>query len=165
VLLHRLPEIEQQFGWHLHLEPFGVHAGVSVVALLVPGAIALIAHTIMRWFNRSCKPRPFVELAYGYLPFVLGANLAHYLRLGLTEAGRVLPVTFATFGLGTANLPIAVAHPAVIAFLQATTLIAAFWLSVVLTQKIARQPILKLLPQHLALAAIATFTWKIMIGW
>lgn len=164
VFLHRLPEIESQFGWNLHLDNFGIHAGVSAIALLVPGAIALLAHTFTRLLNPICK-RPFKELAYGYLPFVLGANVAHYLRLGLTEAGRIIPVSFATFGLGTTQLPIAVAHPAVIAFLQAVALIFTFWLSVFLTQKIARLPIVKLLPQHLALGAIGSLIWVITVGW
>jgi hypothetical protein len=165
VLLHRLPEIEQQFGWSLPLENFAIHAGISLVALAIPGAIALLAQACIRWLNPTCKPRSFVELAYSYLPFVLGANLAHYLRLGLTEAGRIIPVTFATFGFGTANLPVAVADPAVIAFLQAVALIVSFWLSVFLVQKIARLPLRKMLPQHLALAAIGVLIWKVVVGW
>ncbi len=116
VFLHRLPEIEQEFGWNLHLNHFGLHTGISLLALLVPVAIALVAHPLVGIISRNQKPRPFLELAYGYLPLVLGANLAHYLRLGLTEAGRIIPVTFATFGMGTANLPVAVAHPAVVSF-------------------------------------------------
>ncbi|MGA7934559.1 MAG: sigma 54-interacting transcriptional regulator [Kovacikia sp.] len=165
VFLHRLPEIEQQFGWNLHLDHFGIHAGLSLLVLLVPGAIALTAHPLIRLISRAVKSRPFLELSYGYLPLVLGANLAHYLRLGLTEAGRIVPVTFATFGFGTANLPVAVAHPAVIAFLQATTLICSFWLSVFLTQKIARQPLWNLLPQYLAMVVIDTLLWKVIVGW
>lgn len=164
VFLHRLPEIEQFLGLNLHLSQFGFHAGVSVLALMVPGAIALLSHWILRSLNR--KVRPFLELAYGYLPLVLGCSLAHYLYLGLNEAGRILPVTIATFGGGDsliATLPIAVAHPAVIEFLQAVTIILAFWLSVFLTQKIARQPFLSLLPQHLAMASIGSFVWKLMI--
>ncbi len=165
VFLHRLPEIEAQFGWNLHLNHFGIHAGVSLLALLVPSAIALLAYAIIRLLQRNRKPRPFLELAYGYLPLVLGASVAHYLRLGLTEAGQIVPVTFATFGLGTANLPIAITDPAVIAFLQSVVLIFAFWLSVILTQKIARQSWLNLLPQHLAMVAIGSLMWKVIVGW
>lgn len=165
VLLHRLPEIAAEFGWNFRLEQFGFHAIASMIALFVPGAIALLAHQLIRLLNRSIKPRPFLELAYGYLPLVLGANLAHYLRLGLTEAGQIIPVTFATFGFGTTHLPIAVAHPAVIAFLQAVTLIFSFWLSVTLTQKIARQPFQNLLPQHLAMAGTGSLVWRIIVGW
>jgi transcriptional regulator with AAA-type ATPase domain/NAD-dependent dihydropyrimidine dehydrogenase PreA subunit len=163
VFLHRLPEIEQQFHWDLHLQHFGFHAGVSVLALLVPAAIALLAHPLIRL---TCvKPRPFLELAYGYLPLVLACNLAHYLRLGLTEAGQVLPVTIATFGWSAVNLPVAVAHPAVLSFLQAVTLIVGFWLSVFLTQKIARKPFWRLLPQHLSALAIGSLMWKVIVGW
>jgi transcriptional regulator with AAA-type ATPase domain/NAD-dependent dihydropyrimidine dehydrogenase PreA subunit len=163
--LHRLPELEALIGRSLGLDHFGIHAVISMLALGLPGAIALLAHQLIRLVNRSRKSRPFLELAYGYLPLVLGVNLAHYLRLGLTEAGQILPVTFATFGLGSTNLPVAIAHPAVIAFLQAVTLIAGFWLSVFLTQKIARQPLLNLLPQHLALLGIGSLAWKAMVGW
>jgi len=165
VFLHRLPEIEQEFDWNLHLNHFGLHAALSLLALLVPVTIALVAHPLIRLISRNQKPRPFLELAYGYLPLVLGANLAHYLRLGLTEAGRIIPVTFATFGMGTTNLPVAVAHPAVISFLQATTLVVSFWLSVLLTQKIARQSFLNLMPQYLAMAAIGSLLWKAIVGW
>lgn len=167
VFLHRLPEIGTEIGWNLPLEHFGIHAGLAVIVMLIPAAIALLAHGVIRLLNRSCKPRSFIELAYGYLPLVLGGNLAHYLRLGLTEAGRVVPVTFATFGLstGTVDSLVAVAHPAVIAFLQAVTLIGTVWLSVFLTQRIARQPFLKLLPQHFAIFAIGSLMWKVIIGW
>jgi len=163
-ILHRLPELEALLGRSLGLNHFGIHAELSLIVLAIPGAIALLFHQLVRLLNRTIKPRPFLELAYGYLPLVLGANLAHYLHLGLTEAGQIIPVTFATFGLGTANLPVAIAHPAVIAFLQGVTLIASFWLSVILTQKIARQPLVNLLPQHLALFVIGSLMWKLMLN-
>jgi polyferredoxin len=165
--LHRLPEIltvlhQNSEGF---LQPVASHAGVSVLALVLPGAIALLGHRLTRWFNPNIKACDFKQLAYGYLPLVLGANLAHYLRLGLTEAGQIIPVTVATFGYSAVGLPIAIAHPAVIAFLQAVTLILSFWLSVILTQKIARQPLLKLLPQHLTMAAIGGALWQVIVGW
>ncbi len=165
VFLHRLPEISAQFGWPIPLENFGVHAGVSVLALLGPGAIALLAHGLLRLLNRKLKPRPFVELAYGYLPLLLGGSLAHYLRLGLNEAGRVVPVTMATFGYSGVGMPVAVADPAVVAFLQAVTLIVSVWLSIFLTQKIARQSVWALLPQHLAMVGLGAVIWKITVGW
>jgi transcriptional regulator with AAA-type ATPase domain/NAD-dependent dihydropyrimidine dehydrogenase PreA subunit len=165
VLLHRLPEIAAQFGWAIDLENFAVHAGVAALALLVPVTIALVAYSLMQLWHRTLKPRPFLELAYGYLPLVLGGNLAHYLRLGLSEAGRVVPVTLATFGYSSVGMPIAVADPIIIAFLQGVTLIAAVWLSVILTQKIARQPFLSLLPQHFATVALGSLLWKVIVGW
>lgn len=165
VFLHRLPELNSVFGWNIPIQNFGVHAGVSILALLVPGSIALSAHGLMQLFTP--KSRPFLELAYGYLPLVLGTSLAHYLRLGLTEAGRILPVTAATFGGSDsliAALPVAIAHPAVIEFLQATTIVFTFWLSVFLTQKIARQPLMNLLPQYSAMGTIGSLLWKLIVS-
>ena len=90
--------------------------------------------------------------------------MSHYLRLGLTEGGRILPVTMATFGLSGENLPILVAHPAVIAFLQGTTLIFGILLSILLTQKIARQQLKFLLPQHLVTILLGIGMSQIIIG-
>jgi len=104
-----------------------------------------------------------IELAYGYLPLVLGGNFAHYLRLGLGESGKILPVTFATFGLSGEQLPILVAHPAVIAFLQGATLIFSVLLTIVLTQKIARQPLRTLIWQHLAAIILGISMWTIIV--
>lgn len=165
VFLHRLPELEGWLGWNLHLDNFASHAGLSVLVLLIPVAIALLADRLIRWLNQSCKPRSFVELAYGYLPLVLGGSLAHYLRLGLTEAGRILPVSLAMLGMNGQMAPIAVAHPAVVAFLQAVTLIGSVWLSVFLTQKISHQPFWRMVPQHLATVAIGSLMWKVIVGW
>ncbi|MGL5835743.1 MAG: AAA family ATPase, partial [Waterburya sp.] len=118
--------------------------------------------------NSKYKPHKFIKLAYGYLPLVLAGNLAHYLRLGLSEAGRIIPVTMATFGLNDslqgASLPILVAHPAVIAFLQGSCLIFGVLLSILLTQKIARQQFKYLLPQHLAIAILAMSMGQIIVG-
>jgi hypothetical protein len=165
VLLHRLPELEAEFGWNLHLENFGLHTSASLMALLLPGLTILLAQQLTKGLNPAIKSRRLLDLAYGYLPLVLGGNLAHYLRLGLTEAGQVLPVTFATIGFGTSNLPVAIAHPAVIAFLQATTLIISFWLSVILTQKIARQAFWNLMPHYFAMVGLGSLMWKVIVGY
>lgn len=164
IFLHRLPELQASLGLNLDLTQFWTHLGVSVVALSVPAIVPIVAYGLIRLLQQSLKPRPFIELAYGYLPLVLGGSLAHYLRLGLGEAGRILPVTMATFGYSGEALPIVVAHPAVIAFLQGTTLIVSVLLTVILTQKIARQPLRLLLPQHLGVIALAASLWSIVVG-
>ncbi len=167
VFLHRLPEIETRLGLNLNLNIFSIHAVVSILALSLPIILPLIAQIIIKYLcqrDRSFKSRKFIELAYGYLPLVLAGNLAHYLRLGLTEGGKILPVTMATFGLSGENLPVLVAHPAVIAFLQGTTLIFGVLLSILLTQKIARQPLKFLLPQHLVTTILGIGMWQIIIG-
>jgi NAD-dependent dihydropyrimidine dehydrogenase PreA subunit len=163
VFLHRLPQLESWLGWDLHLDNFAAHALVSIVALLIPVAIAAPIDWIMAKLNPQWTSRSFVTMAYGYLPLVLAGTMAHYLSLGLAEAGRVIPVAFATFGLGTANLPVWVAHPAVIEFLQAVALIVGMLLSLVLTQKIARQDLGKLWPQYGAIGGIGYLMWVAIV--
>ncbi|MEP0753295.1 sigma 54-interacting transcriptional regulator [Trichocoleus sp. Lan] len=163
VYLHRLPELQSTLGLHLDLTQFWQHFGFSLVALIVPATVPFLAYSAIKLFKGSVKPRSFIELAYGYLPLVLGANLAHYWRLGLGEAGRILPLTMATFGLSGEGLPVLVAHPAVIEFLQGTTLIFSLLLTMLLTQKIARQSFRALLPQHLGAIALFVSLWAIIV--
>ncbi len=166
VFLHRLPEIQATLGWQFNLTQFWTHLGVSLVVLVLPSIVLFATYGLIKLIQQAVKSksRPFVELAYGYLPLVLGASLAHYLRLGLGEAGRILPVAWATFGYNGTELPILVAHPAVIAFLQGTTLICSVLLTIVLTQKIARQPLRLLLPQHLGAITLGISLWVIIVG-
>lgn len=165
IFLHRLPEIQSILGLNVNLTQFWPHFAVSLAALIVPVTIPFLAYGLIKLFEGSLKPRSFVELAYGYLPLVWGGSLAHYLRLGLGEAGRIIPVSFATFGMNGEALPILVAHPAVIAFLQGTTLIFSAFLTMILTQKIARQSVRSLLPQHLAAVVLAVSLWAIIVDW
>jgi transcriptional regulator with AAA-type ATPase domain/NAD-dependent dihydropyrimidine dehydrogenase PreA subunit len=182
VYLHRLPELQSWLGFQLDLTPFLPHLGASLLALIVPATVVFTAYGLMYLGDITPNPftlknkdaagkrklrsklRPFIELAYGYLPLVLGGNLAHYLRLGLGEGGRILPVTFATFGLEGEQLPVLVAHPAVIDFLQGTTLIFSVLLTIVLTQKIARQPMRSLFWQHLAAIVLGASMWAIIVS-
>jgi polyferredoxin len=173
IFLHRLPELQTELGLSLDLTDFWFHLGLSLAALSIPAAIPLIAYGGMQLFQRLGnalewflpKPKAFVELAYGYLPLVLGGNLAHYLRLGLGESGRILPVTMATFGLSGEGLPVFVAHPAVIAFLQAITIIAGTILTMILTQKIACQSVRSLLAQHLGAVVLGVCLWAVIVGY
>ena len=167
VFLHRLPELLTALDWPLDLANFWVHGGVAIALLSLPALIPLAAQALLHLMHRLAvtrSPRPFVELAYGYLPLVLTGTLAHYLRLFLTEAGRVLPVGAATIGLSGVSLPVVVAHPAVIAFLQGTALLVGALLSIILTQKIARYPLRLMLPQHLAILGLTVGLWRLVVG-
>jgi transcriptional regulator with AAA-type ATPase domain/NAD-dependent dihydropyrimidine dehydrogenase PreA subunit len=163
VYLHHLSELQAWFGLELDLTQFWQHLGFSLLALTIPAFVTFMAYGLIYLFNFQRQPRPFVELAYGYLPLVLGGNLAHYLRLGLSEGGRILPVSFATFGLNGEQLPILVAHPAVIDFLQGATLIFSVLLTIVLTQKIARQPWRAMFWQHLAAIVLGSSMWVMIV--
>jgi polyferredoxin len=173
VFLHRLPELQTELGLSLDLTEFLPHFGFSVAALSIPATIPLIAYGgILLWQRLGNmlkwslpKPRPFIELAYGYLPLVLAGNLAHYLRLGLGEGGRILPVALATFGLNGEGLPIFVAHPAVIEFLQAVTIASGTILTMILTQKIACQSVRSLLAQHLGAVVLGVCLWAVIVGY
>jgi transcriptional regulator with AAA-type ATPase domain/NAD-dependent dihydropyrimidine dehydrogenase PreA subunit len=158
VFLHHLPEIQSQLELPIDLSNFGQHSGLAIAVLFLPALVPLLAHaglkSIIRHFS-SLKPRLFVELAYGYLPLVFMGNIAHYLQLGLGEAGKILPVALATFGLEGGNLPIFVAHPAVISFLQGTALLIGVLTSIFLTRKIAKQPYKLLVPQHVGTIVLA----------
>ncbi len=162
VFLHHLPELQTQFNLPFDLTQFQPHFWVSIAALSLPAVVPMVAHLLTRL---NVKSRSFVDLAYGYLPLVLAGNLAHYLQLGLAEGGRILPVAFATFGLTGEGLPLLIAHPAVISFLQGTVLIFGAVTSVILTQQIARQPFKVLLPQHLAIGVLMMSFWRVILGY
>ena len=166
VFLHRLPQIATRFNLDWHLDIFAEHSIIAIAILFLPVIIPIIAHQVVRLLARlnKTKPKTFIELAYGYLPLALAGNLAHYLTLGLNEGGRILPVTLATFGISNSSLPVLVAHPAVIAFLQGTTLIIGTLWAIYLTQKIARKPIKMLLPQHLVTITGAIIMGQIIVG-
>jgi hypothetical protein len=162
-LLHRLPELQAWLGLNFDLTQFWTHLGVSLAALILPAIVPFAAYGLIRLFPQPLKPRPFIELAYGYLPLVLGGSLAYYLRLGLGEAGQILPVAWAAFGYSGEGLPLLVAHPAVITFAGSDTdFLRAFDSDI--NSKIARQPLQMLLPQHLGAIALGASLWSIIVG-
>ncbi|ANV84240.1 AAA family ATPase [Picosynechococcus sp. PCC 7003] len=164
IFLHRLPEINQVLGLNVDLSQFWPHLGLAIAALGIPAGLVLLTGAAVQFLNSPPKAKPFLQLAYGYLPLVLGGSLAHYLRLGLGEAGQILPVTMATFGLQGSTLPIVVAHPAVIAFLQGSTLIFGTLCTFVLTKKISKQAWRSLLPQYLTSLGLTWAMAQIIVG-
>ena len=145
--MQRRPAVAAALGVSETVVGFGGHAIATLLLLFLPLPLAWVAHRLTQLIQPRLKARPFTQVAYGWLPMVLLSSLAHYLSLGLTEAGRIIPVSFASFGLASTG-PVVVAHPAVIAFLQGVSLIVGALLSILLTQRIVRQPWVKLLPVH-----------------
>jgi hypothetical protein len=154
VFLHHLGDILPDWD----LSKFSIHAGISILILALPAILPILASRLAQSEQIS-----WVKLAYGYLPIVLAANLAHYLNLGLSEAGRIIPVSFATFGLSKANLPILVADPAVISFLQGVTLLVGLLCSVIVAINIAKGAWRKLLPQHFASLLLTVSLWQVIL--
>lgn len=163
VFLHRLPQLQTALGLDFHLQNFWPHLGISVGVLAIATLIPITGHGLLRVLSPG-KHRPFLELAYGYLPLVLGVTLAHYLKMGLTEAGQILPVSWATLGYANAALPAFAAHPAVIGFLQGSTLVLSLLLTWIVTQKIGRQSFKSLWPQHLTALSLIIGFWQIIVG-
>jgi transcriptional regulator with AAA-type ATPase domain/NAD-dependent dihydropyrimidine dehydrogenase PreA subunit len=162
IFLHRLPELESWLGLNFRLGQFWFHARISLGVLAISSSIPLLGQGLLNLLSPG-KHRPFLELAYGYLPLVLGGTLAHYLRLGLTEAGQVLPVTLATFGYSGATLPTVIAHPAVMAFLQGSVLVMGVALTGLLIQKIGRQSVASLWPHHLTAIGLTVLLWQVIV--
>lgn len=163
VFLHRLPQLQTALGLDFHLQNFWPHLGISVGVLAIATLIPITGHGLLRVLSPG-KHRPFLELAYGYLPLVLGVTLAHYLKMGLTEAGQILPVSWATLGYANVALPAFAAHPAVIGFLQGSTLVLSLLLTWIVTQKIGRQSFKSLWPQHLTALSLIIGFWQIIVG-
>jgi transcriptional regulator with AAA-type ATPase domain/NAD-dependent dihydropyrimidine dehydrogenase PreA subunit len=167
VYLHRLPELQTRLGLALALDNGWIHSTIAALILGLPAVLPLgaagLGHMLQRVWPGP-KGTGFVRLAYGYLPLVWAANLAHYLRLGLQEGGRIIPVSLATFGRSGANLPVWVAHPAVVAFLQGSTLIIGIGASLWLTQKIARQPLSSMLADYGCIVLFGWSLWSLIVG-
>jgi transcriptional regulator with AAA-type ATPase domain/NAD-dependent dihydropyrimidine dehydrogenase PreA subunit len=166
VFLHHIPELVAGLGLAWDVQQFSIHAGVAIAALTLPALIPLAAQGLSQGLYRlleTRRPRPFIEWVYGLLPLVLLGSLAHYLPLGLFEGGRILPVGAATIGIAAPHLSVLVAHPAVVAFLQGTALLAGALLSVLLTQKITRYPFRLLIPQHLSTVTLTVGFWWLLL--
>jgi polyferredoxin len=163
VYLHRLPELQTRLGLALPTQTVLGHTGVAIALLALPG-LALLALDALGDRVFPCPGQPFVKRAYGFLPLVWAANLAHYLRLGLGEGGRILPVSLATFGHSGANLPVWVAHPAVVAFLQGVLLLLGMALSVWLSAKLLRQGGPRRWVQHACTVLLGLSLWWVIPG-
>jgi len=94
---------------------------------------------------------------------VWGATLSYYLKPLLEEAGRILPVTAATFGLDGDGLPVLVGDHAVTMFLQASTLLFGSALSLLLTRKIGQKPWVVVTPQCLAVLGLTAELYYLIV--
>lgn len=167
VYLHRLPEIQRWLGWDLPLANGALHALIAFGVLILPAIAPLLAQATMHFLyslRSDPKPRPLIQLVYGYLPLVWAANLAHFLKLGLNEGGQVFAMIPTTLGLPETSIPVWAAHPAVIAFLQGCTLCLGALLSIVIIQRIARQSLRVLIPHCLVFLGLTISFWHLIVS-
>jgi hypothetical protein len=114
--------------------------------------------------------KPFLDLSYGFLPLTWAATLAHYLAPLLLEAGHALPIAARTFAPLTDALEplleplVFEANPAVVAFLQGSTLLFGAGASLVLSRRVAGQPWRTIAPQCALIAAFTAEAWHLILG-
>lgn len=133
-------------------DSFATHAALTALALAAPAALAAGADAVASWLGVAPQPRgaaprpsplptaaPFVRLAYGWLPLVWAASLAHHGRVFGEEAGSVLLAGADFVGVSQDGVPHAQLVPQVVAFLQWVLLVGGGGASTLLTIEIGRQ--------------------------
>ncbi len=138
-------------------------ASARAISLLQSAAGSYTAQQVNAPIQAPIKP--FVDLAYGYLPMVWAGTLAYYLRYGLTEAGRILPVTAATFGVEHVPkwVPVIEAPQEVVAFLQGSTLLFGAGAALIMTRRIAGQPWKTVVPQCGLIIGFTAALWHLIL--
>ncbi|CAE7742509.1 unnamed protein product [Symbiodinium pilosum] len=190
VFCHHLQDLVVQTGAPPNLlEDFAVHSGMAVAALLAPGIFVWLMDRLARGLSSLLYPdqvalilgNDFVDLGYSYLPLTWLASLAHYLKLGLVDAGQVLPTAARTAGYFAAamaqwapgvpgsafaqeqlkaleeSLPSLSASPDVVAFLQGVSLLLAAVFSLQMLTKLGGKAPFAWIHQ----AAIILLTWEL----
>lgn len=139
--------------------PFAWHTGLATASLAYPGVLALAAH-------RAAGSRGnFVREAYSYLPLCWLASIAHYLDLGMGEAGSILPAAARMVGLVdlAPRLPVLVASPEVIDFSQGLCVVVGCLSSLVLLRVLARRPWLEIGWQCGGMIVLSAQLWWLLL--
>jgi polyferredoxin/transcriptional regulator with AAA-type ATPase domain len=142
----------------------GVNAETArAISLLQSAAGSYTAQQVNAPIQAPVKP--FVDLAYGYLPMVWAGTLAYYLRYGLTEAGRILPVAAATFGVEHVPkwVPVIEAPQEVVAFCQGGCLLFGAAAALGMTRRIAGQPWKTVIPQCGLIIGFTATLWHLIL--
>ena len=112
------------------------------------------------------QPAPFIRLAYGYLPLTWAATLAHYEESALREAGTVGRVFVEGLPGGllpASSLPVFIADPAVVTFVQGATLLTGLALGLGLTRKIGGRPWKDIGLQCAGMVAVTAELWWLIV--
>jgi polyferredoxin/CRP-like cAMP-binding protein len=134
---------------------------IALALLSMPAVFTYGTHAIARLLDPQ-QP-PYRAVIYAYLPFVLAANLAHYIPAAITEAGNLLPVLARTLGFSGAGLPTLTWEPNVAAFLQGVTLLSALVFSPYPLQRITQRPWVRNLPHLILMGLLTGLFFQLMV--
>ena len=100
-----------------------------------------------------------------YLPLCWLASIAHYLDLGMGEAGSILPAAARMVGLVdlAPRLPVLVASPEVIDFSQGLCVVVGCLSSLVLLRVLARRPWLEIGWQCGGMIVLSAQLWWLLL--
>ncbi|WP_017301603.1 cyclic nucleotide-binding domain-containing protein [Nodosilinea nodulosa] len=164
VLMHHSQQI---LGW-LGFNGVAMDAGhlltstpIALALLSIPAGLTYLTHGIARRLDPE-QPT-YLTVIYAYLPFVLAANLAHYIPAAMTEAGQILPVLARTLGYSGAGLPTLTWSSDVAQFLQGVTLLSALVFSPYPLLRITKRTLLSNLPHLMLMVGLAGFFFQLLI--
>ncbi len=188
VFCHRLPDIAGKFdplaydtiktaiattgNDEFYSTAFQMHFIAAVGALAYPGLLAVVAYTVAQIIHavagsNNTRVNPFIEESYAYVPLCWLGLLAHFLDLGMAEAGQVLQVASRTFGLSTVvasdALPSLVADSHVISFCQGICILAGTTWSLVLLRYNSSKPWLYVAPQAATIFLLGAQMWDLIV--
>ncbi|OKH40619.1 RNA polymerase subunit sigma-54 [[Phormidium ambiguum] IAM M-71] len=172
VFMHHSQTVLNWLGWEnvpVDADHLLTSLPIALALLSIPAILTYITHAIARFFDPE-QPH-YLTIIYAYLPFVLAANLAHYIPAAITEAGQILPIFARSFGYSGAGLPTLTWSLDVAQFLQGVTLFSAMVFSPYPLVRItksgnkvtAMQRFLSNLPHLLLMAGLTILLFKIMI--
>lgn len=134
---------------------------IALALLSIPAVLTYSTHAIAHLID-SQQPT-YRTVIYAYLPFVLAANLTHYIPAAITEAGNLLPVLARTLGFSGFGLPSLTWSPAVAGFLQGVTLLSALVFSPYPLQRITQRSWLSNVPHLILMVALTVIFFDLMV--
>jgi len=173
VFLHRLPELLTVLSVPAQevLSPFWPHMFATLGMLSLPALYPILTHKAMETAHAVAqpkatpRPKPLIDMAYGYLPLTLAGTLAHYLDKFMLEGFNVLQVGAKTFGAPWwQSVPGLTVDNHVVDFCQGAVLLVGVLASLGVTHKIAKQNLNWIIAmQHAAIVGMGASMYYLMM--
>ncbi len=164
VLMHHSQQVLGWLGFNDRVLDAGhllTSAPIALAILSIPAGLTYLTHRIARRLDPA-QPS-YLTVIYAYLPFVLAANLAHYIPAFVTEAGQILPVLARTLGYSGIGLPTLTWSADVGEFLQGITLLSALVFSPYPLGRITQRPLRSNLPHLLLMLGLTLLLFGLLI--